>query len=51
MLRTRRDETSEVFNTGRYLDRIVRTPEGLRFAEKRCVFDSEMISNSIIYPI
>lgn len=51
VLRTRRDETSEVFNTGRYLDRIVRTPEGLRFAEKRCVFDSEMISNSIIYPI
>lgn len=51
VLRTQRNEFSEVFNTGRYLDRLVRTPDGLRFAEKRCVFDSEMIPNSIIYPI
>lgn len=51
VLRTRRNEISEVFNTGRYVDLIVRMPEGLRFAEKRCVFDSEMIPNSIIYPI
>lgn len=51
VLRTRRNELSEVFNTGRYVDRLVRTPDGLRFAEKRCVFDSEMIPNSIIYPV
>lgn len=51
VLRTRRNELSEVFNTGRYVDLIARTPEGLRFAEKRCVFDSEMIPNSIIYPL
>lgn len=51
VLRTQRNELSEVFNTGHYLDRLVRTPEGLRFAEKHCVFDSEMIPNSIIYPI
>ena len=51
MFRTKRNQVSEVFNTGRYLDRVVRTPNGLRFAEKVCVFDSEMIPNSIIYPI
>ena len=51
VLRTHRNQLSEVFNTGRYLDLIVRTPDGLRFAEKLCVFDSEMIPNSIIYPI
>lgn len=51
VLRTKRNELSEVFNTGRYVDRLVRMPQGLRFAEKRCIFDSEMIPNSIIYPI
>lgn len=51
VIRTQRDEFSELFNTARYADRLVRTPEGLRFAEKRCIFDSEMIPNSIIYPI
>ena len=51
VLRTKRNALSEVFSTGRYLDRLERTDEGLRFAEKRCIFDSEMIANSIIYPI
>ncbi len=51
VLRTKRDAPSEVFNTGRYLDRIVRTSIGLRFAERICVFDSELILNSLIYPI
>ena len=51
VLRTKRNAPSEVFSAGRYLDHIVRTDEGLRFAEKLCVFDSEMILNSIVYPI
>ena len=51
VLRTKRDELSQVFNCGRYLDRLVRTPAGLRFSEKRCIFDSEMIPNSVVYPI
>jgi salicylate 5-hydroxylase small subunit len=51
VLRVKRDELPEVFNTGRYLDRLVRTERGLRFAERRCVFDSELIANSLIYPI
>ena len=50
VIRTKRDQPSEVFNAGRYVDRIVRTAAGLRFREKICVFDSELIPNSIIYP-
>jgi salicylate 5-hydroxylase small subunit len=30
---------------------VVVTPGGLRFAVKICVFDSELVPNSIIYPI
>jgi salicylate 5-hydroxylase small subunit len=53
VFRTRVHEPSEVFNVGRYLDRVVRDPSDglLRFARKRCVFDSENILNSIIHPI
>jgi salicylate 5-hydroxylase small subunit len=51
VIRTKRDGFSAVFNAGRYIDKVVSTPDGLRFAEKLCVFDSELIPNSIIYPI
>ena len=51
VFRTKYDKESTVFNVGRYIDTIVQTPEGLRFAERLCVYDSEMIPNSIIYPI
>jgi salicylate 5-hydroxylase small subunit len=51
VIRTKRDQPSEVFNAGRYLDRIVTVQQGLRFAEKICIFDSELIPNSIIYPL
>ncbi len=51
VFRTKLDGPSTVFNVGRYLDVVVRTPDGLRFAERRCIFDSEMIPNSLIYPI
>jgi len=51
VFRTKYDKESTVFNVGRYLDIIVQTSEGLKFAERLCVYDSEMIPNSIIYPI
>lgn len=51
VFRTKLSEASTVFNVGRYIDVIVRTPDGLRFASRLCVYDSEMIPNSIIYPI
>ena len=51
VFRTKLSEVSTVFNVGRYLDTIVRTPNGLKFASRECIYDSEMIPNSIIYPI
>ena len=51
VFRTKLDGLSTVFNVGRYLDRVVQTPGGLKFAERLAIYDSEMIPNSIIYPI
>lgn len=51
VFRTKLDQASTVFNVGRYIDTVVQTPDGLKFAERLCVYDSEMIPNSIIYPI
>jgi salicylate 5-hydroxylase small subunit len=51
VFRTKLSEASMVFNVGRYLDTVVRTPAGLKFASRECIYDSEMIPNSIIYPI
>ena len=51
VFRTKLDEYSTVYNVGRYLDVIRGTPEGYRFESRICVFDSEMIANSMIYPI
>ncbi|KWR88016.1 aromatic-ring-hydroxylating dioxygenase subunit beta [Cupriavidus sp. IDO] len=51
VLRTKPDQLTDVLSAGRYLDVIRRTESGLRFASRICVFDSEMIPNSLIYPI
>ncbi|MHB1123567.1 MAG: aromatic-ring-hydroxylating dioxygenase subunit beta [Ramlibacter sp.] len=51
VFRTRPGDASEVYNVGRYLDEIVRTPAGLRLASRQCIYDSEMVLNSLIYPI
>jgi salicylate 5-hydroxylase small subunit len=51
VFRTKLSDASTVFNVGRYLDVVVRTPAGLKFSSRECIYDSEMIPNSIIYPI
>ncbi|WP_332827301.1 aromatic-ring-hydroxylating dioxygenase subunit beta [Ramlibacter sp.] len=51
VFRTRPGDASEVYNVGRYIDEIVRTPAGLKLASRTCVYDSEMVLNSLIYPI
>ena len=51
VFRTKLSELSTVYNVGRYLDVVVRTPQGLKFASRECIYDSEMIPNSLIYPI
>jgi salicylate 5-hydroxylase small subunit len=51
VFRTKFNKDSTVFNVGRYIDAVVTTPQGLKFAKRWCIYDSEMIPNSIIYPI
>jgi salicylate 5-hydroxylase small subunit len=45
------DALTQVFNVGRYVDRLVREAGRLKFAEKHCVFDSLLVPTSLIYPI
>jgi salicylate 5-hydroxylase small subunit len=51
VFRTKQNHLSEVFNVGRYIDTVVEDAGELKFREKLCVFDSELIPNSLIYPI
>jgi 3-phenylpropionate/cinnamic acid dioxygenase small subunit len=45
------DELTRVFNVGVYHDRVVRVDGQLKFCEKICIFDSELVPNSLIYPL
>jgi salicylate 5-hydroxylase small subunit len=51
VFRTKLSDTTTVFNVGRSFDTIIRTDAGLRFARRECIYDSEMIPNSVIYPV
>jgi salicylate 5-hydroxylase small subunit len=51
VVRTKRDLPAEILSVGVYLDKIVATEEGLRFAQRLCIFDNDLIPNSIICPI
>ncbi|MDM0045535.1 aromatic-ring-hydroxylating dioxygenase subunit beta [Variovorax dokdonensis] len=51
VFRTKLSEPSTVFNVGRYIDIVVRTDTGLKFASRLAVYDTELVPNSIIYPI
>ena len=51
VFRTKLSKLSTVFNVGRTLDRIVSTEAGLKFKSRLVIYDSEMIPNSIIYPL
>jgi salicylate 5-hydroxylase small subunit len=51
VVRTKRDMAAEVYNIGRYIDEIVEEGGGLKFRKKFCVYDNDLIPNSLIYPI
>lgn len=51
VFRTKLSKETTVFNVGRYLDRIRITPDGMKIESRICIYDSEMIPNSLIYPI
>jgi 3-phenylpropionate/cinnamic acid dioxygenase small subunit len=51
LFETLHDQHTRVLVTGRYLDKLVRTGNGLKFHEKLCVYDSALIPGSIVAPI
>ncbi len=51
VFRTKLSQLTTVYNVGRSLDVVVRTPAGLKFARREFIYDSEMIPNSMIYPL
>jgi salicylate 5-hydroxylase small subunit len=51
VIRTKRDKPADVFSAGRYVDRISLTATGARLLERTCVYDTDLIPNSLIYPI
>ena len=51
VLETLPDEMTKVLNAGRYVDMLVREDGKLRFKRKRCVYDSSVVPNSLVYPV
>jgi salicylate 5-hydroxylase small subunit len=51
VIRTHRDQLPEILSAGRYIDRMVRVDGVLKFASRVCVFDNDLIANSLIKPI
>ena len=51
VFRTKPGSVSEVYNVGRYIDELVFVEGVLKIRSRLCVYDSEMILNSLIYPV
>jgi salicylate 5-hydroxylase small subunit len=51
VFRTRPGSVAEVFSVGQCRDTIISEAGELKFARKHVIFDSEMVLNSVIYPI
>lgn len=51
VFRTKPGGVSEVYNVGRYIDELIQKDGSLKFRSRLCVYDSEMILNSLIYPV
>ena len=51
VFRTRPGSISEVYNVGRYIDELIKKGDSWKFRSRLCVYDSELILNSLIYPV
>jgi len=51
VFRTKPGSVSELYNVGRYVDEAIKKSDSWKFRSRLCVYDSEMILNSLIYPI
>jgi salicylate 5-hydroxylase small subunit len=46
------DELPRILSVGRYIDVLQRRSDGaLEFVDKRCVYDSVLVPNTIVYPL
>ena len=51
VVRTHRDALPEVLSVGRYLDRLVHLDGRWLIRRRTCIFDNDLLPNSLIYPI
>jgi len=51
VVQTRTDGESFVYQAGRYEDRLVRTPEGWRFKQRRAIYDTSRVMTLLATPI
>jgi anthranilate 1,2-dioxygenase small subunit len=51
VVNTSEDGTSAVYQAGLYIDRVVRTDQGLRFKSKRCIYDTLRVQTVLAFPI
>ncbi len=51
VIRTKRDSMPETVSVGRMVDKIVCVNSVYLFQQKICIFDNDLIANSVIYPI
>ncbi|QGZ66168.1 anthranilate 1,2-dioxygenase small subunit AndAd [Paraburkholderia acidisoli] len=51
VVQTRSNGESDVYQAGKYYDRVVRTPEGLRYLSKRVVYDTSRVQTLLATPI
>jgi anthranilate 1,2-dioxygenase small subunit len=51
VVQTRANGESDVYQAGKYFDRIVRTPDGLRYRSKRVVYDTSRVQTLLATPI
>jgi anthranilate 1,2-dioxygenase small subunit len=51
VIQTRTNGDSFVYQAGRYLDRIVRTSEGWRYAQRRVIYDTSRVITLLATPI
>jgi anthranilate 1,2-dioxygenase small subunit len=51
VINTSADGTSGVYQAGCYIDRVVRTDQGLRFKSKRCIYDTLRVQTVLAFPI
>ena len=51
VVQTRTNGESFVYQAGRYLDRVVRTPEGWRYQKRRAIYDTSRVITLLATPI